>query len=382
MDGLGKGVFRRKGSRYLWIRLHYRGKAIQESTKEVDPAKARAYLRQRQREIGADRMGLKKFIGPEGERLTMAELLDNLKLSFERRAIKSLKQSLSHIKRAKEEFGDVRAHELTAAMVDEWYQEQRALKDAPEDSTLNRAVSMLASALRLAKHHGKLNQIPVLTKLSEAGRARRGFFERADFEKVVERLPEYLQDFARFGYCCGWRAGAIRSLLWSDVDLANRVIRLRPEHDKIGEGQVLGLVGELWEIISRRVQYRACDKPDPITQHAKQPIRILSSYVFHRNGLQIGDYRKAWASACRKAGVRGRKFHDLRRTLVRNAVEAGNDPWLVMQITGHKTLSTLNRYNIKTLSQQREALEKTQAHLQSQPSDSKILPMSAPEVAK
>jgi hypothetical protein len=130
------------------------------------------------------------------------------------------------------------------------------------------------------------------------------------------------------------------------------VIRLRPEIAKNKDGRVIIIVRELQNIIARRRAERVESCP----------------YVFHRHGNRIKHYNRAWRTACTKAGLPGKLMYDNRRTAARNMDRAGVSRQVAKQITGHKTHSMYNRYNIVNERDVRESMAQTQAYLAAQQS--------------
>lgn len=79
------------------------------------------------------------------------------------------------------------------------------------------------------------------------------------------------------------------------------------------------------------------------------------------DGRRVTKFPKTRRDACVTAGCPGRIPHDLRRTAVRNFVRAGVSESVAMKLTGHKTRSVFERYNIVSDGDLREAVAKLAA---------------------
>lgn len=391
-----KHLYKQPGSANWYARFCLRGKQIRETTGTADETEACRVVLVRQDELGADRSGAKKFIGPEQKKMKVSEMLDNLEADYRLRK-KSNPQFKSHLSHIRNHFGCMRAVEVTADLVDRYIEGRIA--EGARPASVNRSTQVFGQAFKLAVERKRLSSAPKLRHLSEKGNVRQGFFAERELRAVVENLPAYLQDFALFAFLVGWRKGEIASLRWEDVD--GDCIRLRPENSKNGEGRLIVLEGELVELMERRTAARTM-KTDTGA--------VLSAYIFHNgHGEPIVNTRKAWARACSMAGVGkmvcpkcagtvdaehncaecsktwkykelkyvGRIFHDLRRSSVRNMVRAGVSEKVAMSISGHKSRNVFDRYNITSESDLRAATRRTQEYLKSAVEETKVVAMPA-----
>ncbi len=340
-----------------WYSVYWaHGKEVRQSTGTAELKLAKRAHRKRLDALAEERRGGRPFVTPTEARVTTGELVAELVKDYELREARSLPQVRAHlgvpakdIERPRtilQAFGTWRASELTAGAIDGYV--KRRLAEGAAPATVNRETQLLGQALRLGESRGQLVRAPKVRRLREDN-VRQGFFEVAEYERVVAQLPVDLQDVVRFAYLTGWRRGEILTLTWADVDRDGAMIRLRPEHSKNRQGRALAIEGDLAPLLERRWQARSVPGPGGTSR--------VAELVFHRAGRPIADFRKAWAAACAVAGVSGRLFHDLRRSAVRNMIRARVPERVAMQVSGHKTRSMLDRYNIVSEDDLRTAMQ-------------------------
>jgi integrase len=266
--------------------------------------------------------------------VTVNTLLNDLLADYKRNNPKSVECFANGVvTRLLKAFGSHRASKITDISLKAFVDDCLGQGLAP--ATVNRHMALLRRAFKLGEDHQPrkvaAGTAPNFAKhfLTEDN-ARRGFFEHADFLKMRDSLHGSVRAALIFGYYSGCRRSEILNLRWGQVDWQGRIVRLLSGETKSNDGRCLPIGGELAAMLAE--QKAGCPEGCP--------------WVFYReNGDRVTTIAKAWGLACQETGIE-RLFHDLRRTAVRNMIRAGVKDTIAMSISGHKTRSVFDRYNV------------------------------------
>lgn len=336
----GQGRIWRRG-RVWWISYCQNGVEQRESSKSGVHAVALDLLRRR---LGEQQAGT--LLAARARTLTVRDALTLLEADYEEKGRHSIPALKGHIAAWNTAMGDVEVANVDYPLLDE--QARAWLRDHDATAaTINRRMASLRRAVRLAVRR-KLAARPVEVPHLDEAPPREGFLPPADFAALVAALPDDgLSLFVRFLYTTGMRVGEARQLEWRDVDGA--VLRIRGETAKNKVSRTLPIRGAVETIVTEARTLR----------------RLDCARIFHRDGLPIGDFRKAWRTAAKAASHPEVRPHDLRRSAVRNLIRSGVPERIAMGITGHKTRSVFDRYNIVSASDLGAALDTVGAYLDS-----------------
>jgi integrase len=230
--------------------------------------------------------------------------------------------------------GKRRASSITGADIKKFVAKRQG--EGASNGAINREMGHIRRAFVLGVQNGKILTRPYVAMLKE-NTVRTGFFEWEQCLGLLRHLPSGLHGPVTFAYITGWRIySEILPLQWRHVDFAAGRVRLDAGTTKNDDAREFPMTRQLRELLERlKADHEALAKEGRICP-----------WVFQRKGKPIKGFRKAWKSATRDAGIPGRLLHDFRRTAVRNLVRAGIPERVAMTMTGHKTRSVFERYNI------------------------------------
>jgi len=351
------GTIRLRGHIW-WIRYKIDGKTYEESSGSRDRRKAEKRLATREAELGR---GI--FVAPNLKNTSVQELADMLRDDYRingRRSLRRVETSLGHLL---DFFGPARVTTVTSDRIAAYVRGRQEAEAAA--ATIHNELAALKRMFTLGLRAGKVSQRPHIPAL-RVSNARQGFFEEDDLRALLRELPAAVKPVVEFAYLTGWRIPSeILRLTWAQVNFEAGIVRLEPRTTKNDEGRAFPF--DALPALKRLLEKQGSRK-----KALERSTGRIIPHVFHRDGAPIRYFRRAWVSALDRAahqekrGVRevvrpeliGRIPHDLRRTAVRNLVRAGVPERVAMQLTGHKTRSVFDRYNIVNERDLRDGVER------------------------
>lgn len=241
-------------------------------------------------------------------------------------------------KALKESLGDYSLAAITPDLVAQ-YRDER-LEAGKSNNTVRLELALLSHLFTIAIKEWRVglfyNPVANIRKPSPGkGRDRRLTTDEEItlFKACDKHSNPMLGWIARIALYTGMRAGEIKSLTRSQVNLNKRTVHLT--ETKNGSSRTVPLTRQATEVFRMALN---------------NPVRPLDTDLIFwgepgREGIRRPyEFRPAWVRTLKRAGIQGLHFHDLRHEAVSRLVEAGLGDQEVSAISGHKSMQMLKRY--------------------------------------
>jgi integrase len=208
-------------------------------------------------------------------------------------------------------FGAKLLRQLTLMDIERFRNQRRAgitCRGRPRSGArVNRELSVLKHMLNKAVRWGFLEQSPIAKAeklfLPEEGHRLR-YLTEEEAEALLEACPGHLRPIVQFALNTGMRRGEIFGLKWEDVGPTGAYLG----KTKAGRPRVVPLNETAQEVLKER----------------RRQAHLKSLFVFSdEEGSPWKTLKESFAGACRRAGIRDFRFHDLRHTFASHLAMKG-----------------------------------------------------------
>jgi len=228
-------------------------------------------------------------------------------------------------------FGDRKLKDITPKDIDDY--KQVRLK-VVEPATVNRELSTLRHLFNLAERwgmfHGK-NPVSISRLLPENNQKER-ILTYEEEERLLKACNPSLRAIVTCALHTGMRKSEILTLKWENVDLENNVITIEHTNTKTKRTRRIPINQTLRTLLLKQ-RLKSGGSEYVFLSEAGKP------YKFH------DSLKGAFERACKKAGIEGLRFHDLRHTCATRMIEAGASIVAVSRILGHSDIKMTMRYS-------------------------------------
>ncbi len=202
------------------------------------------------------------------------------------------------------------------------------------DATVNRELSTLRHMLSKAVEWGLMENNPFnkgSRLMFKENNHRLRFLTEAEIEALLKACDDlktytpHLRPIVETALNTGMRRGELLGLKWEQI--RNGFIYLT--ETKGGKARQIPINERLAEVL----------------RGVRRGNQLKSVYVFcDTKGRRFYEVKRSFASACRRAGIEGFRFHDLRHTFASQLVMRGASLKAVQELLGHADLTMTMRY--------------------------------------
>jgi integrase len=228
------------------------------------------------------------------------------------------------------------------------YRRARHAKKAISDTTINRDLEALRHILYWAADEGLLTTNPLkrLPLVTER-RKPRTVLGLEEEKKLLAASASHLRSIIIVALDTGMRRGEILHQRWEHVDFNRKLLFVSCSKTAGGEGREIPFTSRAYELLLAE--------------------RKEEGLLFMFKGKPIHAIKTAWKAAVRRAGIRYRRFHDLRHTFNTRLMEAGVIQEVRKALMGHSSGEDVNSiYTHVELPMKREAIRKLDVWMETQ----------------
>jgi len=203
--------------------------------------------------------------------------------------------------------------------------------------TINIELQCLSNMLKKALEWNYLTKLPTIKRLKETKKAIR-FLTLEEMARLIQSASPWLRYILVVLRNSGLRKSELINLKLQDADFDNNVLLIKST--KTNNFNFISMNQELREtLLFLRDNYIA-----PNSKITPRASHQMEYFFCSPDGKKIGDFKKSFANAVRKAGLVGVTPHTIRHSFASNLVMSGVDITTIQELLGHKNIGTTMIY--------------------------------------
>lgn len=341
---MGIKVVRPPGRKDWYLRIIHNGERV---TRHVGSREAAfAAKREIETEIARGTFRLR----PKSQTLTFEDLADrwmkrHVRPTLRARTVKNYEAALKHINRR---FGKVPTEDITRPSVRDFI-EGLVVEGKLARKTIQNIAAVMSSCLGYGVEMEVIQtnvavKLKKIAKTEGPGKGVRALMLeeiRALLAAAKEHTPASFHAFLMCAATTGMRAGELRALRWSDVDINDgSIVVSKSAADSVrdpdgptkgGKSRTVYMPEELRKIM---IEHRRRLPEEAL----KKRWGAVPKYVFPSTEggmMNKCSYRRWIEKAAKKAGIERTRLHNLRHTAISLLLNSGADPFAVQKLAGH-----------------------------------------------